>query len=42
MANASPQAVAAKVRRAVYQAQFRATFGQHVFDDAALTFKGVC
>jgi len=41
MANASPQAVAAKVRRAVYQAQFRATFGQHVFDDAALTFKGV-
>ncbi len=41
MANSSPQAVAAKVRRAPYAAEFRETFGEHVFDDAALVFKGV-
>jgi cytochrome c peroxidase len=41
MANASPQAVAAKVRRASYEAQFRDTFGPHVFDDAARVYKGV-
>jgi cytochrome c peroxidase len=41
MANSSPQAVAAKVRRASYEAEFRHTFGEHVFDDAALVFKGV-
>jgi cytochrome c peroxidase len=41
MANPSPPAVAAKVRRASYAAEFRDTFGEHVFDDAALVFKGV-
>ena len=41
MANSSPQEVAAKVRRARYAAEFRETFGGHVFDDAALVFKGV-
>jgi cytochrome c peroxidase len=41
MANASPQAVAAKVGRASYAAEFSDTFGEHVFADAALTFKGV-
>jgi cytochrome c peroxidase len=41
MANSSPQEVAAKVRRAPYAAEFRETFGGHVFDDAALVFKGV-
>jgi cytochrome c peroxidase len=41
MANSSPQEVAAKVRRGPYAAEFRETFGEHVFDDAALVFKGV-
>jgi cytochrome c peroxidase len=41
MANASPQEVAAKIRRAPYAAEFRDTFGEHVFADAALVFKGV-
>ena len=41
MANASPQEVAAKIRRAAYAAEFRDTFGEHVFADAALVFKGV-
>jgi cytochrome c peroxidase len=41
MANAGPQEVAAKVRRAPYAAEFRETFGEHVFADAALVFKGV-
>jgi cytochrome c peroxidase len=41
MANESPQAVAAKVERASYAAEFRDTFGEKVFADAALTFKGV-
>jgi cytochrome c peroxidase len=41
MANASPEAVAAKVGRAPYAPEFRATFGEHVFADPALVFKGV-
>lgn len=41
MANASPEAVAARVQRAPYAAEFRATFGEHVFDDTALAVKGV-
>jgi cytochrome c peroxidase len=41
MANASPQEVAAKIRRAAYAAEFRDTFGEQVFADAALVFKGV-
>jgi cytochrome c peroxidase len=41
MANASPEAVVAKVRRAAYAAQFRDTFGNRVFDDKALAFKAV-
>ena len=41
MANESPRAVAAKVERASYAAEFRDTFGEQVFADAALTFKGV-
>ena len=41
MANSSPQEVAARVRGAPYAAEFRETFGGHVFDDAALVFKGV-
>src|ERR1700680_190438 len=36
MANASMEAVVAKVRRATYAAQFRAAFGERVFDDKAL------
>jgi cytochrome c peroxidase len=41
MANASMEAVVAKVRRASYAAQFRDTFGDKVFDDEALAFKAV-
>jgi cytochrome c peroxidase len=41
MANAGPEAVVAKVRRAAYAAQFRDTFGNTVFDDKALAFKAV-
>jgi cytochrome c peroxidase len=41
MANESPDAVAAKVRRAAYAAQFRETFGDDVFANSALVFKGV-
>lgn len=41
MANASPDAVAAHVEHAPYAAEFRATFGEHVFADRALAFKGV-
>jgi cytochrome c peroxidase len=41
MANASPEAAAARVQRAPYAAEFRATFGEHVFDDTALAVKGV-
>jgi cytochrome c peroxidase len=41
MANASPEAVVAKVQRAPYSAAFRAAFGEHVFADLELAFKGV-
>jgi len=41
MANASPEEVVAKVRRAAYAPQFRETFGETVFADGALAFKGV-
>jgi cytochrome c peroxidase len=41
MANAGADIVVAKVQRAVYAAQFRAAFGERVFDTAALAFKGV-
>ena len=41
MANPNAGAVVAKVRRASYAAQFRATFGDKVFDDEALAFKAV-
>jgi cytochrome c peroxidase len=41
MANGSMEAVIAKVRSAAYAAQFRETFGDHVFSDTALAFKGV-
>ena len=34
-------AVVAKVQRAAYAAQFRGAFGEHIFDDRALAFKGV-
>ena len=40
MANSDVGAVVAKVQ-AGYAAEFRAAFGQKVFDDRALTFKGV-
>src|SRR5258708_18161867 len=41
MANASADAVVARVQRAAYAAQFRETFGDQVFDDQALAFKAV-
>jgi cytochrome c peroxidase len=41
MANASMETVVAKVQRAAYAAQFRATFGDKVFDDQASAFKAV-
>ena len=41
MANPGPDAVVAKVERAQYAAQFRATFGNHVFDDKTTAFKAV-
>jgi cytochrome c peroxidase len=41
MANLSADAVVARVRRAVYAAQFRETFGNTVFDDTASAFKAV-
>jgi len=41
MANVSPEEVVAKVRRAAYAPQFRETFGETVFADGALAFKGV-
>jgi cytochrome c peroxidase len=41
MANASPEAVVARVERSAHAAAFRATFGDRVFDDKALAFKGV-
>ncbi|WP_016833010.1 cytochrome-c peroxidase [Herbaspirillum lusitanum] len=39
MANASPADVVAKLRRAPYAAQFRATFGETIFDDDARAFE---
>lgn len=41
MANAGADAVVAKVAAGTHAAQFRETFGAHVFADAALAFKGV-
>ncbi len=41
MANASEDAVVAKVRKGSYATQFRNTFGEHVFDQSPLAFKGV-
>jgi cytochrome c peroxidase len=41
MGNPSVQDVVAKVERAGYSAQFRQAFGERVFDDPALAFKGV-
>jgi cytochrome c peroxidase len=41
MANASADAVVARVQRARYAAQFRDTFGDQVFNDQALAFKAV-
>jgi len=41
MANSSADAVVAKVRHALYAARFRDAFGDKIFDDPALAFKGV-
>ena len=41
MANASMEAVVAKVKCAAYAAQFRDTFGDKMFDDQASAFKAV-
>jgi cytochrome c peroxidase len=41
MANASPEAVVAKVEHAAYAAQFRAAFGEDVFADRGRAFKAV-
>jgi cytochrome c peroxidase len=41
MANAGVDTVIAKVQRAAYAAQFRAAFGERVFDDEAVAFRGV-
>jgi len=41
MANASAEAVVAKVRAARYAARFRAAFGAHVLEDPALAFKAI-
>ncbi len=41
MANASREEVVAKVRRTAYAPQFRETFGEGVFADSVLAFKGV-
>jgi cytochrome c peroxidase len=41
MANSGVEAVVAKVEHAAYAAQFRDTFGERVFDDKELAFKGV-
>jgi cytochrome c peroxidase len=41
MANARPEDVVAKVQRAGYAGDFRRDFGDHVFDDPALAFKGI-
>jgi len=39
MANASPAEVVAKLKRAPYAAQFRATFGETIFDDGGRAFE---
>ncbi|WPB57097.1 cytochrome-c peroxidase [Xylophilus sp. GOD-11R] len=39
MANASPAEVVARLRRAPYADQFRATFGQDIFDDDTKAFR---
>jgi cytochrome c peroxidase len=41
MANTSVESVVAKVEHAGYAAQFRDTFGERIFADRALAFKGV-
>jgi cytochrome c peroxidase len=41
MANASPEAVVAKVERAAYAGEFRGAFGKNVFGDPARAFKAV-
>jgi cytochrome c peroxidase len=41
MGNVSAAAVVTRVARSPNAARFRATFGEHVFDDAGLAFKGV-
>ena len=41
MANSGADAVVARVERSGYAAQFRDTFGERVFEDRALAFKGV-
>jgi cytochrome c peroxidase len=41
MANRGPDDVVAKVRRALYAAQFRQAFGDSVFNDRSLAFKGI-
>jgi cytochrome c peroxidase len=41
MANDGADAVVARVERAEYAAKFRETFGDRVFEDKALAFKGV-
>ena len=41
MANESPAALVARVRDSPYARSFRDTFGDDVFDDQALAFKGV-
>jgi cytochrome c peroxidase len=41
MANATVESVVAKVQHGAYAARFRDTFGDKVFDDRALAFKGI-
>ena len=41
MANRSAEEVVAKVQGAAYAAQFRQTFGDRVFEDKSLAFKGI-
>jgi len=41
MANTDADAVVLKVRRARYAGEFRAAFGEKIFDDGALAFKGI-
>jgi len=41
MANPRPDDVVEKVQHAAYAGEFRRAFGDHVFDDKALTFKGI-